>query len=109
MRLPNGRRTVHDLIGAADGYKMIEYMTTTHGGDEMGKMLSNAPHGADFNAATSRIYTANQLLAEIKKNYQQSATGKSCALRHNLQPAYAFDHDRSQGVFSAWPTVCTCT
>ena len=77
MRLPNGRRTVHDLIGAADGYKMIEYMTTTHGGAEMGKMLSNAPHGADFNAATSRIYTANQLLAEIKKNYQQSATGKS--------------------------------
>ena len=68
-RLPLGRQTVHDLIRAADGYKLIQYMTTTSGGSELGKMLSKDPHGAHFNRPTGRIYTVKMLLDRLKQSY----------------------------------------
>ena len=36
-------KTVRDLIRGPDGYKMLQYMTTSAGGRQMGKQLSNAP------------------------------------------------------------------
>ena len=49
---------------------MIEYMTQSRGGRELGKMLSKAPNGADFNQPTGRIYTLDGLLAQLKKSCQ---------------------------------------
>jgi hypothetical protein len=71
-RLPHGEQTVRDLIRGPDGYKMIEYMTTAKGGSALGKQLSNAPLGKDFNAATGRIYTADQLLDRLKESRKAS-------------------------------------
>jgi hypothetical protein len=79
IRLPHGRQTVHDLVKGPDGYKMIQYMTTAPGGIEMGKMLSNAPKGANFNKPTGRIYTVPMLLAQLQEQYramEKNAAGK---------------------------------
>lgn len=69
-RLVNGRRIARDLIHGAGGHQMIEYMTQSRGGRELGKMLSKAPHGADFNQPTGRIYTVDALLAKLKQSHQ---------------------------------------
>jgi hypothetical protein len=68
-RLPRGQRIVRELIKGPGGEKMIEYMTTAQGGKELGKMLSDDPHGADFNAPTGRIYTVNMLLARLQQSH----------------------------------------
>jgi hypothetical protein len=77
IRLPHGRQTVHDLVKGPDGYKMIQYMTTTPGGKEMGKMLSNAPKGANFNKPTGRIYTVPMLLTQLEEQYRAKETNSA--------------------------------
>ena len=67
-RLPQGRQTVRMLVGDPHGERMIEYMTTSKGGKELGKMLSKGPGGANFNAPTGRLYTASLLLDELQKS-----------------------------------------
>jgi len=68
--LPHGKQTVHDLIHGKDGYKLLEYLTNAPGGKELGKMLSKAPKGADFNKPTGKVYTIRMLLVELKKSHQ---------------------------------------
>jgi hypothetical protein len=77
-RLPHGEQTIRDLVRGPDGYKMLQYMTTTSGGREMGKMLSNSPGAGDFNAATGRIYTVDGLLDRLRQSRAASvkATAK---------------------------------
>ncbi len=74
-RMPQGRNTVEALIRGPDGYKMIEYMTTAKGGKELGAMLGNARH-TDFNGATGRIYTEQQLVNELQTLYAKTAQKK---------------------------------
>ncbi|MDY0165484.1 MAG: hypothetical protein RBS80_03015 [Thermoguttaceae bacterium] len=69
--LPNGKRTIHDMIHKPGGAEMIRYMTTAKGGGELGKMLAHAPSGRDFNKPTGRIYTAEQLLARLETSYHR--------------------------------------
>jgi len=69
-RLPRGKQTVRELIRGKDGYKMLEYLATTRGGSELGKMLSKAPAGGGFNKPTGRIYTIEMLLAELKEAHR---------------------------------------
>lgn len=76
-QLPHGKQTVRDLIKGPDGYKMIDYMTTSRGGLEMGKMLSQAPKGKNFNAPTGRIYTVDQLLKRLKQSYAKAEAANS--------------------------------
>jgi hypothetical protein len=79
-RLPHGKQTIRDLVKGPDGYKMIQYMTTTPGGKEMGKMLSNAPLGANFNKPTGRIYTVPMLLTQLEDQYlamEKKSAGKN--------------------------------
>jgi hypothetical protein len=66
-RLIRGRKIVHDLIYEVGGEKMIEYLTTSSGGKAMGRMLSEAPHGKNFNKPTGRIYTVAMLLRALRK------------------------------------------
>lgn len=73
-RLPSGRATVRDLIGSKGGDKLIEYLATTPGGNELGKMLSKDSNGPRFNQPTGKIYTAEQVLARLKRSYAE-ATG----------------------------------
>jgi hypothetical protein len=71
-RLPHGRETIRTLVSGPQGERMIEYMTMTQGGQAMGKMLSKAPNGANFNAPTGRLYTVSLLLEELQK-YREAA------------------------------------
>ncbi|MCA9245625.1 MAG: hypothetical protein KDA42_00890 [Planctomycetales bacterium] len=71
-RLPDGRRAICDLIRGKDGYKLIEYMTTSSGGKNLGKMLSQAPRGTDFNRPTGQIYTAELLIERLRASYDES-------------------------------------
>jgi hypothetical protein len=66
--LSNGRRLVRNLIRDPGGDKMIEYMTTVPGGRQLGRMLSNTSQGADFNAATGRVYTVDLLLKRLEQS-----------------------------------------
>ena len=69
IRLPRGETIMADLIHNPGGYQMVEYLATAQGGVEMGKMLSETPKGKNFNEPTGRIYTAEQLIARLKKSY----------------------------------------
>ena len=72
-RLPQGKRTVQDLISGAGGYKLIEYLTTASGGKELGKQLSDTPKGAKFNQPTGKIYTSNDLVRVLKQDFDRQA------------------------------------
>jgi hypothetical protein len=77
-RLPQGQQTVRMLVQDPRGNRMIEYMTTAKGGKELGRMLSEAPNGARFNAPTGRIYTVAMLLARLQESHAAAvkAAGK---------------------------------
>ncbi len=73
LRLPRGQKIVEDLVRGPDGYKLIEYLTTSQGGAGLGRQLARAPHGADFNKPTGRIYTADALLERLETSYRAAA------------------------------------
>ena len=73
-QLPDGRRQVYDLVRGKDGYKLIEYLTSSSGGKNLGKMLGSSSKGANFNQPTGRIYTVNALIARLRLSYAQSLT-----------------------------------
>lgn len=64
--IPRGQTLVHDLIRDKGGDKLIEYLSTTKGGQKMGGMMAGVRGGADLNKPTGRIYTADDLVAELK-------------------------------------------
>jgi hypothetical protein len=69
-RIPRGKQTIRDLLRNPGGFTLIQYMTETPQGRNMGRMLSRTPGGAGFNAPTGRMYTAKQLLDELKRAYE---------------------------------------
>jgi hypothetical protein len=72
-RMPYGQEQLADLISGPEGYKMIEYMTTTRGGKNLGTMLSQGVNGENFNRPTGRIYTELDFLKRLKKSYDAEA------------------------------------
>ncbi len=48
---------------------MIEYMTTTHEGRNLGALVSEGVNGENFNKPTGRIYTERELLNRLKISY----------------------------------------
>jgi hypothetical protein len=70
-RLSQGQQVVSQLIGDVGGDVMITYLATTNSGHNMGKMLAATPNGTDLNLPTGRIYTADDLLAALKKSYKK--------------------------------------
>lgn len=85
--LPNGRQTVVDLIRATDGYKMVEYMTTTQGGQNLGRQLGHGPRGKDFNKPTGRIYTADMLISRLRSSYDAEVERRKQQNRPSLSSA----------------------
>jgi hypothetical protein len=61
-----GQQLIRDLIRQKDGDKFVEYLATTAGGRTLGHMVGNARRGSDLNQPTGRIYTADELLAELE-------------------------------------------
>lgn len=74
-KLPQGKRMVSDLARDKDGYKMIEYLADTQGGEYLGRQLSNAPRGRDFNQPTGRIYTEEEFVRRLKESYDEAEKG----------------------------------
>lgn len=68
-RLSDANTLLWRLVAGPDGYKMIQYLTTTPYGANMGEYLSQAPHGKGFNKPTGRIYTEEQLIKRLKQSY----------------------------------------
>ncbi len=68
--LPEGRRTVVDLIEDTGGAELIRYLTMSQGGKQLGRMLGAVPHGQHFNKPTGQIYTEQALLDRLRKSYQ---------------------------------------
>ncbi|HEX4130066.1 MAG TPA: hypothetical protein VHZ24_08480 [Pirellulales bacterium] len=65
--LPDGQIVLRRLMTGPDGWKLIEYMVAAPGGQQLGVQLSRDPGAGNFNVPTGRIYTADQLLAELKR------------------------------------------
>lgn len=87
-RMPYGQQTIIDLIRGPGGERMIEYMTKTSGGRELGKQLSNAPDGKDFNARTGRIYTVADLLEWLQKSHTAVLKGAPSPFANVPPPAF---------------------
>ncbi|HEX3871141.1 MAG TPA: hypothetical protein VHV77_11925 [Pirellulales bacterium] len=66
-QLSDGPTVLWRLMNGPDGYKLIEYMATAPGGQQLGRMLSRDPKAGNFNAPTGRIYTADQLVAALEE------------------------------------------
>ncbi len=75
--MPHGRADILAMIKGPDGWKLIDYMTKTEGGENLGKQLSNAPTGKNFNKPTGRIYTEADLISRLKTAYDREAAAKA--------------------------------
>jgi len=68
-QLSQGQQFVSQLVGDVGGDVLITYLATTNGGRNLGQMMGGTPNGTDLNLPTGRIYTADDLLAVLKKAY----------------------------------------
>jgi hypothetical protein len=79
--MPDGEYQVSDFIESPGGYTMIEYMTTTQEGKNLGELVSEGVNGENFNKPTGRIYTERELLKRLRISYDAED-----ARRHGLDP-----------------------
>ena len=75
-KMPYGPGRIRELIRGPDGYKLIEYMTTTKQGKNLGRQLSRGVNGKGFNQPTGTIYTSRQLTAALQQLHK-AALAKS--------------------------------
>ena len=68
--MPQSRNNVAKMIKSPDGYKTIQAMTTIRRGRILGKRLSNAPKGKNFNKPTGKIYTVAALISRLKISFE---------------------------------------
>jgi hypothetical protein len=68
--IARGRQIVRDLVRQRGGDQFVEYLTTTKGGRRLGDMLAGAQQGVDLNKPTGRIYTANDLAAVLRREFE---------------------------------------
>ena len=74
-RLPNGQQSIRDLIyKIPNGADWIKGMTTTKGGMALGRSMSKAPKGKDFNKPTGTIYFASDLPKILEALFRQTQT-----------------------------------
>jgi hypothetical protein len=71
--ISGGQQFTKDIVRAKGGADMIQYMATTPGGHNLGTMMKDVKQGVDLNKPTGRIYTAGDLLTELKKAYAKSS------------------------------------
>jgi hypothetical protein len=69
--ISRGTSLVNDLIRRKGGDELLIYMASTKGGRRLGRQLAATPRGVDINKPTGRIYTAEDLVAELKRVYEK--------------------------------------
>ena len=79
--IAGGQALIRDLMHRQDGHLLIEYLATTEGGRNMGRMAAATRHGVDLNKPTGRIYTEADLIAALEKLYYAPATKTADASR----------------------------
>jgi hypothetical protein len=70
--ISGGQTVIRDLIRKPGGDELVKYLASTKGGQNLGKKLAGARDGVDLNKPTGRIYTADDLLAELQRTYQNN-------------------------------------
>jgi hypothetical protein len=70
--ISRGQMQVRELIRWKGGDEMIRYLTTTKGGRHLGRQMADAGQGVDLNKPTGRIYTADDLVSELKRAWDAS-------------------------------------
>ncbi len=68
-RMIRADENIQSLINGPDSWKMLQYMTQTVWGSGLGKQLSRAPRGAQFNAPTGRLYTGQDFIDRLEQSY----------------------------------------
>lgn len=71
--MPHGTYRIREIIEGPDGYKLIQYMSMTKGGNNMAKQLTKAQDGQGFTQPTGRVYNEPDLLARLKMSYDLEA------------------------------------
>ena len=71
--ISGGQTVVRDLIRRPGGDELVTYLASTKGGQNLGKSLANARGGVDLNKPTGRIYTADDLIAELQRVHEKAA------------------------------------
>ena len=69
--ISHGQAIVSDLIGRKGGHELIIYLATTKGGHELGQQMAATQQGVGLNQPTGRIYTADDLIAALKRVHVQ--------------------------------------
>jgi hypothetical protein len=72
-KLSRGQQIVSQLVGDVGGDTFITYLATTNSGRNVGSIMAGTQNGADLNLPTGRIYTADDLLAALKKAHAKAA------------------------------------
>ena len=67
--ISGGQQFIKDVMRKPGGSDIIQYMATTPGGHNLGTMMAGVKQGVDLNKPTGRIYTADDLLAQLKRAY----------------------------------------
>jgi hypothetical protein len=67
--IPRGRTLVNDLIRQKGGDEFVRYLAT-RGGINLGQQLAGIPGGVDINKPTGRIYTADDLIAALERQWK---------------------------------------
>lgn len=75
--IAGGEQLVRNLVHQKDGDKLVQYLATTPGGHNMGRMAAKTKHGVDLNKSTGRIYTAADLVAELEKVHRSLGSKSS--------------------------------
>lgn len=68
--ISHGRKIVSDLIHTKGGYELVIYLATTKGGHLLGQQMAATQNGVDLNKPTGRIYTADDLIAELRRRFE---------------------------------------
>jgi len=64
--ISRGQTLVNDLIRKRGGDELVTYLATTKHGRQLGEQLAATRNGVDLNKPTGRIYTVDDLVAELK-------------------------------------------
>lgn len=78
-KLSQGHQIVSQLLGDVGGDEFITYLATTNSGHNVGTMMAGTQSGTDLNLPTGRIYTADDLLAVLKKAYAKEFASPASA------------------------------
>jgi hypothetical protein len=71
--ISGGQKLIRDLMDTKGGDKLIEYLATTKQGHNLGQMMAGVQKGVDLNKPTGRIYTQDELLAELQRLHAKPA------------------------------------